>query len=219
MLNPKLLNFLTDLKNNNSKEWFEANRSTYDYIKSDFVEFYDDILKEISKFEPRIAKEPERARRIFRINRDVRFSKDKTPYKSNFGGAIVPGGMDSGLGGYYIHIEPGNCGVAGGMWQLTPKSLERVRRGISRNFFEFLDVINDKDLQKTFGGLEKESSLKRVPTGFDKDDDAAEFLKLRKFTVWKVFKDEEISEEDFLDKVVFAFKQVKKLNDFLDARI
>ena len=216
-LKSSTLQFLKNLKDNNDRTWFEKNRSRYEEARADFMTLFEQLVNEVAQFDNGVAEDRESAKKVFRIYRDVRFSKDKSPYKKHLGGAIVPGGMNSGYAGYYVHIQPGGqSGTAGGMYDLDSKILLKVRKAISERFEEFSRIIEDKEFVKEFGAVNKENVLKRVPSGFDPADPAAEYLKLKSFIVRKSFSDEEILHNSFVQKTASAFRTLKMLNDFLN---
>ncbi len=149
MLSKNLLHFLSDLKKNNHKEWFHENKPRYQLVKKEFEQFIAHVIADISQFDASVKNlEPKHC--IFRINRDIRFSNDKSPYKSNFGGFIVPGGRNAGHAGYYIHIEPENCFLAGGIYMPPPDRLKAVRTEIYENTDSFKKILNDKNFKKAF---------------------------------------------------------------------
>ena len=137
--------------------------------------------------------------------------------KTHLAGVVVRGGMKTGNAGYYLHIQPGGrSGAAGGMHDLDSKMLLTVRKSISENFEEFTRIIENKEFIKEFVAIDKGNTLKRVPNGFKPEDPAAAYLKLKSYTVWKIFPDEDILQDSFVDKVSSTFKTLKTLNDFLN---
>jgi uncharacterized protein (TIGR02453 family) len=219
-MNLSTLQFLEDLEHNNNREWFQNNRERYEDARADFKSFYERLLNEVMRFDEAVAKDREGSRKLFRINRDIRFSKDKSPYKSNFGGVIAPEGMKSGRALYYVHVQAGGrSGAAGGMHHPDSKTLLTVRKAVSGRLNEFKTVIEADEFKEQFGGLSGGDALKRVPRGFDPQDAAAVYLRLKSYTAWRSFTDDEVCGDDFLQKVLQAFKAVKKLNDFLNSTL
>jgi uncharacterized protein (TIGR02453 family) len=219
-MKPSTLEFLKDLRDHNDRSWFEKNRHRYEEARADFQIFFEVLVNEVAKFDRDVARDRESAKKIFRIYRDLRFSRDKSPYKAHLAGVIVPGGMRSGRGGYYVHIEPGDRSIAaGGMHELDSKNLLQVRRAVSGRFGEFQRIIESDVFTGQFGSLSRENTLKRVPAGFDPDDPSSEYLKLKSFDAWRGFSDEEVLGNGFMDEVVTAFKAMKRLNDFLDSAL
>lgn len=214
MIQKSTFDFLNKLKKNNNKEWFDKNRSTYEIAKKDFQAFVDELILSISKFDPAV-KHLEAKKCVFRINRDIRFSKDKTPYKTNFGASISPGGKGSFTAGYYVHLEPNAIFLAGGMWQPEPPLLNAIRQEIDYNAGEFKKIINHKDFKKYFGGLSDEDKLKTVPKGYDKAHPEIEILKNKSFIVVHNLKDNNVLSKDALKYCTAVFKAMHPLNLFL----
>jgi uncharacterized protein (TIGR02453 family) len=211
------LDFLAGLQAHNTKSWFDAHKPAYLAAKAEFAEACTAIVLGIATFDPAIARSPLEHLKIFRINRDVRFSKDKSPYKTHFGGVIVPGGMQTGRPGYYIHLAPGGkSALAGGVWNPTPQILLRLRRGISAEWGLFKALLDERQFKNTFATVNAEEKLKKIPAGFDAADPAAEFLKFKSYSVWKELGDTEVLSADFVPAAIAAFGVLKALNDFLN---
>src|SRR5918993_1798864 len=149
MLEPQTLRFLKGLKKNNNKPWFDANRAQDEAARIDFQNFIQLVIDAFGKTELSIAGQTARSC-LFRINRDVRFSKDKSPYKANFGASIKPGGRKSGLSGYYFHLEPGASFIGGGLWMPEPANVKKVRQEIDYNWNEFQSIIAAKGFQNVY---------------------------------------------------------------------
>jgi uncharacterized protein (TIGR02453 family) len=214
MIKPQTISFLTALKKNNKKEWFDKNRPAYEAAKADFQAFLTELIVELAKFDKPVAGlDPKKC--MFRINRDVRFSKDKSPYKTNLGASISPGGRKSDIPGYYIHIEPGSAFLAGGVWMPEPDKLNAIRQEIDYNFKEFQKVVNDKNFKKHFGKLSEDEKLVNPPKGFEKDNPALEFLKLKSFVAYEELGSKDVLSKSFLKQCVQSFKAMHKLNLFL----
>ncbi|MCF8342178.1 MAG: DUF2461 domain-containing protein [Chitinophagaceae bacterium] len=213
----KVLEFLKDLAENNNKPWFDENRDKYLIAKKEIETFTTKLIQEFGEIEPSIAN-LEAKECLFRINRDVRFSKDKSPYKTNFGISINPGGKKSDLAGYYIHIEPGKSFVGGGMWMPMPEQLGKIRQEIDYNLEQFEELIKAPAFKKQYGTLNsgKEISLVRVPKGYEADSPAAEYLKLKSFTATKQLTDNTIASKEFIEHCTTAFKALKPLIGFLN---
>ena len=209
------LQFLKDLNRNNNREWFAANKDRYIAAKADVADFVEKLIEGIGKFDEEILKTDAR-KSLFRIYRDTRFSKDKTPYKTNFGAGLGMG-KGSKISGYYVHIEPGKSFLAGGIYQPESAVLKEIRKEISMNSDEFLKILQQDDFRNNFRGLSVESKLHRVPTGFEKDDPMAEFLKLKNLIVVHPVSDEALMRDDAAANFAKIFKSIKPLNDFLTA--
>ncbi len=214
MIQQHTLTFLKDLKKNNSKEWFDIHRPQYEIAKTNFREFIDELIAGISKSDPAV-KHLEAKNCVFRINRDVRFAKDKSPYKNNMGASISPGGKKSFTAGYYFHLEPGASFLAGGMWQPEPVYLNAIRQEIDYNADEFKKIINSKAFKNYFGALSDEDKLKAVPKGYDKTHPQIELLKHKSFIVVHELADKTILSKDFLKECTTVFKALQPLNLFL----
>src|SRR6187455_1906492 len=189
MLQPATLKFLKDLKKNNNKPWFEAHRKEYEAAKIDFAAFIQSVIDKHSKTDPTI-KSTVAKDCMFRINRDVRFSKDKSPYKTNMGAYINRGGKKSVFAGYYFHCEPGQCFVGGGLWMPMPPELNKVRQEIDYNFDAFKKIIGAKKFRSVYKDLSRDAEyvLTRVPKGYDADNPAAGYLKLKSFVALVSFR-------------------------------
>lgn len=214
MIQSTTFDFLNKLKNNNNKEWFDKNRSLYEAAKKDVELFVEELIISTSKFDPAI-KHLEAKKCMFRINRDIRFSKDKTPYKINLAATISPGGKKSFSPGYYIHLQPGASFLAGGTWRPEPPQLNAIRQEIDYNADEFKKIISHKEFKKFFGGLSEEDKLKTVPKGYDKGHPEIEFLKNKSFIVVHDLKDKDVLSKDFLKHCISVFKTMYPLELFL----
>lgn len=217
MLQPSTIKFLKDLKKNNNKPWFDTNRKKYEDAKSNFETFIQSIIDSYGKKDPTI-KELKAKGCTFRINRDIRFSKDKTPYKTNMGASINRGGKKSIFAGYYFHLEPGESFAGGGIWMPTPVELKKVRQEIDYNLEEFKKIVNSKKFKSVYGKLydEAEVSLVKVPQGFEKDNPAAEYLKLKSFLAMKKLKDTDITVSSLKKQVLDAFDALQPLVEFIN---
>lgn len=208
------INFLKKLKKNNNTEWMHSHKDEYLAAKKEFEFLVQEIIAHIGEWDSRLPfMEPKNC--TFRINRDIRFSDDKSPYKDNFGAFFAYGGKKSGLPGYYFHVSPKECFVAGGLWMPEADKLLKVRRHIADSGEALEVVLKDKNFKKTFKSLSDESALKRPPKGFSPDDPNIEFIKLKSFVVVKNLSVEEILKPGLGKLVDKHFKQMKPLNDFL----
>jgi uncharacterized protein (TIGR02453 family) len=210
------LDFLSGIKVNNNRDWFIANRPLYLEAKDNFESFVQNIINEIILFEP-IMKGLEAKSCVFRINRDIRFSNDKSPYKSHFGAFIVQGGKKNGdkFAGYYFHIEPGKSIMAGGAYTPPAPWLSAIREKISDSPDEFIKITKAKDFIKYFGSIDGEK-LKTAPKGYPKDHPHIELLKLKSYLVVNEATDKLVLSNDFLIHVLSVFKTMKPLNDYLN---
>jgi uncharacterized protein (TIGR02453 family) len=210
------LDFLTAVKCNNNREWFNANRAMYSEAKDNFESFVQEIIDEIILFEP-IMKGLEAKSCVYRINRDIRFSNDKSPYKSHFGAFIVRGGRKNGdrFAGYYFHVEPGQSIMAGGAYMPPAPWLSAIREKISDYPQEFIKIVTDKEFVKLFGTLDGEK-LKTAPKGYPKDHPQVEYLKYKSFLVVNNAPDKLVMSNEYKDHVIKVFKAMKPLNDYLN---
>ena len=210
------LDFLTELKFNNNRDWFIANRSRYLDAKDNFESFVQEIINKIILFEP-VMKGLEAKSCVFRINRDIRFSNDKSLYKSHFGAFIVRGGKKNGdkFAGYYFHIEPGKSIMAGGAYTPPSQWLSAIREKISDTADEFIKITHTKDFIKYFGAIDGEK-LKTAPKGYPANHPYIELLKFKSYLVVNEVPDKMVISNDFIDHVVNVFKAMKPLNDYLN---
>lgn len=207
------LQFLRNLEKNNNREWFNDNKTLYQEAQQDVISFVEKLMEEMADFDEEIGK-LEAKKSVFRIYRDTRFSKDKTPYKTNFGAGL---GMGKGnkISGYYLHIEPGKSFLAGGVYKPEPSVLKTIRQEISAFGDEFKAILEQDEFRNYFRGLSVEDKLKKVPQGFEKDDKMAEYLKLKHFIVTHPISDEQLLSENAVKEFTKIFKAMKPLNDFL----
>lgn len=213
-----IFNFLKELSANNNRDWFQANRSQYQSAKDSYALFIERLIAEIAKFDPTVMDlKPKDC--IFRINRDVRFSNNKNPYKTNFGAAITPGGRKALLPTYYIHLEPNLSFVAGGLYQPEADVLNKVRQEIDYNTEEFRSIVMEANFLKTFtGGLSGEK-LKMAPKGYPKDHAEIEWLKHKSYIVQRKLPDDILTGSNPETVVSGYFKVLYPLNQFLSRAI
>ena len=217
MLQNPTIKFLKDLKKNNNREWFDANRPVYDKAKADFDGFVEKLIAALIKTDPRLAGLQVKDC-IFRIYRDVRFSKNKDPYKTNFAASVNIGGKKSPNGGFYIHIEPeGGWGsfIGGGYWMPEAPTLKKLRQEVEFNHEEFFKILKDKNFKKHFKEMEVHK-LSRVPKGMDPEHPAAEYLKYTSFLVTEELMATDIKSPDLIKKCVSAYKAMLPFLDFLN---
>ncbi len=216
MIQQTTLSFLKGLKKNNEKTWFDLHRKQYDAARKNVEEFVQSVINVHSKNDPGIAG-LEARKCMFRINRDVRFSKDKSPYKTNFGASINEGGKKALAGGYYIHIEPGNSFAGGGIYMPMPAELKKVRQEIDYNTEEFESILSEKSFRTIFNGLTEGTGMKltRVPQGFDKDSLAAEYLMYKSYVAMVPLTDKELTDASASKKILKAFEALQPLLRFI----
>jgi uncharacterized protein (TIGR02453 family) len=214
-----IFKFLKDLAKNNERAWFEKNKPKYLQAKDNFDQFIAKLLHELTEYDQSLAGlDPKKI--TFRIYRDVRFSKNKLPYKSNMSAGISPRGKMVDEPGVYLHIQPGNKSfVAAGLWMPQPEPLGKIRQEIDYNGTALTKIMADKKFKKMYGSFETEYALKNIAKGYDKDHPMAEWLKLKSFVVSHYFTDEEVKDKKFLKTVINTYKIAKPLNDFLKEAI
>jgi uncharacterized protein (TIGR02453 family) len=217
MLKSSTLKFLKDLKKNNNKSWFDQHRKNYEEAKEDFCAFVQKLIDHHAKSDPGI-KSLVSSKCMLRINRDIRFSKDKSPYKTNLGASISMGGRKSGLAGYYFHCEPGESFIGGGIWMPMLPSLKKVRQEIDYDFDEFSKIIGSKKFKSVYGGLYREEDilLSKVPQGFEKDNPAADYLKMKSYIALKSLNDEVITSQKLFRQSIEAMETLYPLLNFLN---
>lgn len=208
------LDFLAQLALNNNRDWFTENKKNYETAKSEFLGFVSEIIQGLAEFEPELADENPK-KTMFRINRDIRFSKDKSPYKTNFGAAIAKGGRKSGYPAYYIHFQPGNSFIGGGVYQPEPKLLKAIRSEIYENTSEFKSIINEKKFKQFFDGLHGDK-LKSAPRGFDKLFEDIELLKNKHYAVMHSVSDEFWLKNNVFENTMEIFHSMKPFNNYLN---
>ncbi len=212
-----VLKFLAELKENNNKEWFDANRDHYQESRKKMLFLTELINQEVARFDPEIGvQDPKNC--VFRIFRDVRFSNDKTPYKTNMGSFMAPGGRKSIRAGYYIHIEPGSSFVGGGSYHPEADVLKAIRTEIFDHPEEFKGMIYSKSFQKIYPEM-YDDKLKTAPKGFPSDFEAIDLLKYKSFAFTSRLSDSVVTGDDFVNKVVAAFKELYPVNRFLNTAI
>lgn len=213
-ISAKTFEFLVKLEQNNNRDWFNENKSLYTDSQQDLINFLEELIQQMSSYDGEITKTDVK-KSLFRIYRDVRFSKDKSPYKTNFGASLGMG-KGSQKAGYYLHIEPGKSFVAAGIYMPEPQVLKTIRKEISLFKDDFLKVVHSENFTNTFTNLDQDSKLKNVPQGFEKEDPMAEYLKLKNFIIVYPLRDSDLTKKDSASKVSKIFEAAKPLNDFLN---
>jgi uncharacterized protein (TIGR02453 family) len=216
MITKDSMQFLDDLRENNNKVWFDTNRKRYEAMKADYLGLAQRLLDALKPHD--IGLELVTAKEcIFRINKDIRFSKDKSPYKTNLGIALHPGGKRMNSAAYYLHLERGHSFIGGGLWMPEAALLGKVRKEINYFYDDLLAILNDKTFKSTYGDLSTEDGkLSRPPKGYEIDNPAIEYLKLKSFTVGKSIKDADIINPKYFDQVVADFITLKPLLGFIN---
>ena len=215
MLKQETLKFISNLKENNHRDWFQANRPAYESAKVDFAELVVGILLELAKTDPSLkgisAKEC-----MFRINKDVRFSKDKSPYKTNFGAGISKAGRKLPVAGYYLHCEPGQSFVAGGIYMPEPELLKVIREEIAYDSEELKSIMMKPSFKKYFASFDMFDKLVNVPKGYDKSHPDAELLKLKSFIVSHPLKDSDFTNAKAISSISGILAEITPLVNHLN---
>lgn len=212
-MNNQYLKFLETLSQNNSKPWMDANRDWYLKIRESLLADVEVILQDVTQWEPLLsgfkAKDC-----VFRQNRDVRFSANKDPYKTNLAAYFSVGGKKSSGPGYYLHIQPGKSFIAGGIWMPPADVLKKIRQEIDYSGKELQSILEEPEFNRTFGGLQGET-LKTSPKGYDSDHPLIELLRFKSFIVSTPLKDNMIADGSFKNHTIKVFRQMKPFHDFL----
>ncbi|PKP53312.1 MAG: TIGR02453 family protein [Bacteroidetes bacterium HGW-Bacteroidetes-1] len=213
----QILHFLSELSERNEKTWFEGHRSEYEHARNELISIVEAVVAGISTFDSSIGN-PSPKKCIFRQYRDVRFSKNKLPYKTNMAAYIAPGGKSSPQAGYYLHLEPEKSFAGGGIYSPTPDILKAIRSEIYYNGEEFNTLINKKDFKNIFGEMMQEK-LKRPPKGFPASFPFIELIKYKHFVVSRPFLTDAISLPEIQQFAIETFKEMYDFNQFLNRAI
>jgi len=221
MIHKDTLAFLQDLKWNNTKKWFDENKAAHELVKTDLLVLTEKLLSKVSQFDENIAiAELESRRCITRINRDLRFSKDRTPHKTDFYIVLNKNGKSGVTAFYYLHIEPDNSCVGGGVYNPLPEQLRQIRKGIEANLDEWLQVINCRKFIRTCpNGVQSSGLSSKVPKGFSPDSSASEFVKNKGFFTKETLTDADMFSSKGFAKTIAHFKVAKPLIDFINKTI
>lgn len=211
------LSFLEQLSVHNTKEWMDANKNWYQESKQEFIDFISEVLIGIGKFDKSVI-DLEAKKCIFRINRDVRFSNNKDPYKTNFGAAMGEGGRHAGNPIYYFHLQPERSFLAGGLYMPEAETLKKIRQEVDYNPGDLKKIVGQPDFIKTFGQIQGEK-LKTAPKGYPKEHPNIELLQLKSFIVVHDFKNEDLRSNDFLNTSLQMYEMIKPFNDYLSVAI
>ncbi len=200
--------FLKKLKKNNHKDWMQEHKKQYQSNEKVLKSFYSLIVERLNE------KDEIEKTKVFRINRDIRFSKDKTSYNVHRSVSFSRAGAHR-RGGYYLRLEPGNSMVAGGFFGPQPADLLRVRKEFEMDDQEIREILADSKFKKAFGGFNTEYQVKTAPKGFSKEHPAIDLIKNKSFFVSHSFTDEEVFADDFLDKIIYHFELLRPFFDYM----
>jgi uncharacterized protein (TIGR02453 family) len=215
MISPKTVDFLKELIDNNNREWFQNRKADYDKARENIIDFTGKLIKQIQKIDPTIDEALDPKKSVMRIYRDVRFSKNKAPYKNNFGISIPTIGSKLGGVEYYFHLTPGASFIAGGYWMPEAGHLKAIRQEIDYNAHDLKSIIDDPEFVKIFGNFREQDRLKTVPKGYDADNENIDLLKLKSFIVSHKITDEDLFKADAVDYVAQVCTKLYPLTVFL----
>ncbi|MBK9257893.1 MAG: DUF2461 domain-containing protein [Saprospiraceae bacterium] len=217
MLTNDTIQFFREMRENNHKEWFDVNRKRYEKVKLNYYSLTEEILTEMKAIDESLDMVQTKDC-VFRINRDIRFSKDKTPYKTFLGINLAPFGKKMMLAGYYTHLDEGQSFTGGGLYMPMAPELKKVRREIHYCWDEFQAIINQKEFVKTFGTLDNnpELILSRPPKDYSPDDPAIEYLKYKSFTAVQKIDDKLLNSASLKEYILESFVVIKPFIQFLN---
>jgi len=217
MISKNSLQFLEDLKENNYRDWFQANQKRYDEYKKDYRQIVEAFVTEMSKGDETLS-QLEFKDCSFRINKDIRFSKDKSPYKTNMGIWMSAGTKNTNLAGYYVHIEKGASFIAAGVHWPDAADLKKIRSEIAGFYEDLEEIVDESEFKKIFGSLDSDenNTLKTAPKDYPKDHTAIRFLKLKGFTATATLSDKEIESKDFVANTSKKLLVLKPFVEFLN---
>ena len=214
IIQPSTFKFLQNLEKNNNREWFNDNKDHYIQAHENVIEFIDELIENIGEFDEDVRK-LDAKKSLFRIYRDTRFSKNKDPYKNNFGASLGMG-KGSQKAGFYVHIQPGKSFIGGGLYHPESTILKKIRKEISLFKDDFNTIIQHKDFKKVYGVLDEDDKLKKVPANFDKEDPMAEYLKLKSYIALHYLDDKDFQTEKSITDITKKLKILQPLNLFIN---
>ncbi len=209
-----ILYFLGELEKNNNREWFQKNKPLYEDAKKAFESFINSLIPGIARFDSSV-KFVEAKDCTFRIFRDVRFAKDKSPYKNNFGAWITKNGRKSSGPGYYFHVQPGECFISGGIHMPDPETLKKIRQEIFYNVVELKRIMADRSFKKYFTGIDEWDKQKLPPRDYPKDFEEIDLLKNRSYTITHPVDKKMVESEKFSEYVLKVWQTMYPYNRFL----
>jgi uncharacterized protein (TIGR02453 family) len=221
MITTDTLHFLRELSEHNNKKWFDEQRHRYQQASGEVLAVVGELLDRLGGIDPGIeSSHLEPARCVMRINRDIRFSKDKTPYKTNFFAFMNKGGKKSPSAGYYINIQPAASFYGGGIYMPETAVLTKIRQRLDQRFDEFRKIIEQQDFRTMFpDSVQPSGELKNPPRGFAKDSKALAYLKYKGYFTQRFATDEELTAPHYVDIIVSSYAAVQPLVDFINRAI
>ncbi len=215
MIRPEAFDFLSELAQNNNREWFQANKARHEQVRTNVIEFAQSLIIGISAFDKSVPADLDPKKCVMRIYRDIRFSNNKTPYKSSFGIGISAQGKNINGPGYYMHIHPAESFIAGGYWLPESAHLQSIRQEIDYNGAEFHSIIKERSFKEYFGEPDQAYKLKTKPKGYPSDHPDIDYLKLKSFTFTHVFDQQELKRTDAVKKTVRGFETLYPFMTYL----
>lgn len=219
MIRSETFDFLKELAVNNNRDWFLANKSRHDQAKANVIDFASGVIIELSKIDSSIPSGLDPKSCIMRIYRDIRFSKDKTPYKTNFGLAFSGQGKNFKDAGYYLNIQPATSFIAGGCWMPDAVMLKAIRQEIDYNGAVFHEIIDNESFKNYYGSLDTDHKLKTLPKGYSLDHQDIEYLKLKSFTFSHSMSSLELSGSQSVEEVTNGFAILSPFISFLKGAV
>ncbi len=215
MIQAQTLDFLKELVDNNNREWFQANKERYDKARENLIELTTSLISKVHQVDPGVSADLDPKKSVMRIYRDIRFSKNKTPYKNNFGVSIPSHGLKLGGVEYYLQIQPGKSFIAGGYWMPEAEHLKAIRQEIDYNAADLKKIIDEPGFVKLFGEFRKQEQLKTVPRDYSADNENIELLKLKSFIVFHPLTDKEVQSATAANDIAGLCSKIYPLNVFL----
>nr|WP_294945236.1 DUF2461 domain-containing protein [uncultured Mucilaginibacter sp.] len=215
MIQAQTLQFLKELAENNNREWFQVNKDWHDKARENLIELTTSLISKVHQIDPGVNADLDPKKSVMRIYRDIRFSKNKTPYKNNFGVSIPSHGLKLGGVEYYLQIQPGKSFIAGGYWMPEAEHLKAIRQEIDYNAADLKKIVDDPGFVKLFGEFRKQEQLKTVPRDYSADNENIELLKLKSFIVFHQFTDKEVQSPKAADDIAALCGKIYPLNVFL----
>ncbi len=215
MIEAATFDFLKNLVGNNNRDWFMENKASYEQARENVIDFAQQVLQSLAKADPQVNATVDPKKCVMRIYRDVRFSKDKKPYKNNFGINFKTGNGTAEMG-YYVHIQPGSSFAGGGYWMPSAEHLKAIRQEIDYNGSALNAIVTDASFTDDFSAFDKQEQLKNNPKGYEADNQYINLLKLKSFAATHPFSDQELMDKTAVQKVVKILAKIQPLNNFLN---
>jgi len=219
MIQRHTFDFLKELAENNNREWFLANKERYESARENVIEFAGTLISLLHKVDPGIDEALDAKKSVMRIYRDIRFSKDKTPYKTNFGVSVPTNGTKAGRAEYFLHISPGNSFIAGGYWVPPANHLKSIRQEIDYNGNALKEIVDNKEFVGLFGDFRKQEQLKNVPREYDPGNENIDLIKLKSFVAFHQLNDEALLLPEAAATIATVCGKIYPLNVFLNSAL